>query len=189
MRKTPKTQPEPSVFRDFVALTKPSITMMCVLMAAGGIGLAPGTISGWELISTLAGIALIVGSANALNMAWEHETDKLMQRTKKRPLPAGRMSVKAAWTFGAMIGMAGLWMLCVGANPQASLIGGLAIFAYVFVYTPMKRVSPLALLIGSFPGAAPPLIGWVAVTGTIDAAGLVLFGIVMLWQIPHFAAI
>ncbi len=175
--------------RDYVALTKPSINRMCLLMTAGGFALAPGQIALGPAIWALIGTALTVGSANALNMWWERETDKLMKRTQDRPLAAGRLEQPRALVFGIAIGIVGLVVLALGTNGWTTALAAAALLSYVLVYTPLKYVSPLALFVGAIPGAIPPLLGWAAVTNTIDLAGLALFGTLLAWQMPHFIAI
>lgn len=179
----------PSPVQDLVALTKPSVTWLTIIMAAGGIWLAPGSLEAGVALWTLLGTALAVGSANALNMVLERHTDGLMHRTRRRPLPDGRLSTGAALAFGLAIGLASMVLLGALVNLLTAALGGFALLSYVLVYTPLKRRTPLALLIGAVPGAMPPLMGWTAVTGTIDVPGLVLFAILLVWQLPHFLAI
>jgi protoheme IX farnesyltransferase len=179
---------QPSLFSDLVALGKPSITGMNVLMALGGIALA-GVEMAWSAIALAAvGTALAVASANALNMVWEREGDKLMARTADRPLPQGRLSPRVAVVYGVAAGVGGVAMLAA-VNTITAALGLFALLSYVLVYTPMKRKSPLSLVVGAVPGAIPPLMGWTAATGRIDLPGLVLFGILLVWQLPHFIAI
>lgn len=181
--------------RDYLELTKPSINRMCVLMAAGGMFLAPKTADGAFALSlgaalwTLLGTAMAVGSANALNMWLERETDKLMRRTKDRPLAAGRIGHTSAFWFGLLLGLASIPVLALASNLATTLLGVFAIASYVAVYTPMKYRHPLALVVGAIPGAVPPLMGWTAVTGNFDLPGLILFGVLFVWQMPHFIAI
>lgn len=175
--------------RDLVALTKPSVTWLTIIMAAGGMWLAPGSVGPGLALWTLLGTALAVGSANALNMVLERHSDGLMHRTRRRPLPDGRMSTGVALTFGLAIGVVSMVMLWALVNPLTAFLGGFALLSYVLVYTPLKKRTPMALLIGAVPGAMPPLMGWTAVTGAIDAPGLVLFAILLVWQLPHFLAI
>lgn len=188
----PSTAPARSLLatlRDYATLTKPSITRMCLLMTAAGLGLAPGSASLTVIIGVLAGTALAVGSANALNMWWERDSDRLMVRTRARPLAAGRISPNAALVFGLAVGALGLTLLAATTNALTTLLGFIALASYVALYTPLKFHTPLALVIGAVPGAMPPLMGWTAVTNSLDPPGLVLFGIVLLWQMPHFLAI
>lgn len=185
--------PKVGVLRDYVALTKPAINRMCLVMTGGGMFLASRE-SGLGLglgaaILALVGTALAVASANALNMWLERETDRLMKRTKDRPLAAGRISPNGALAFGIVIGVLAVALLAVGTNFATTLVGGVAIVSYVGVYTPLKFKAPLALVVGAIPGAVPPLMGWTAVTGRFDAPALVLFGILFIWEMPHFLAI
>ena len=174
---------------DLVALTKPSITRMCLMMAGGGMALAPGSVDWVTGVSAFVGIALAVGGANAFNMWWERNTDGLMSRTKRRPLPTGRLSAAAAFKFAAGLSLASLVVLALGTNVLTAVLAGFAIFSYVAVYTPLKYKTPSALIIGAIPGAAPPLLGWTAVTDSIDPPAIVLFAILLVWQLPHFIAI
>ncbi len=188
----PNPRPRPGA--DLVELTKPGIIRMCLLMTAGGLWLAPspetGSGAAWTTwVAALVGSALAVGSANAFNMVWEREGDLLMRRTRDRPVATGRLSVAAASSFAALLGVLAMVVLGLGTN---LLTAGLALFAlvsYTLVYTPLKRRTPLALVIGAVPGAVPPLLGWTAATGSLDLPGIVLFGILLVWQMPHFLAI
>jgi len=201
--------------RDYVALTKPAINRMCLLMAAGGMFLANGHLRGaaphagggglegsrfaafanefaiglGTALLGLLGTALAVASANALNMWLERDSDKLMRRTKDRPLAAQRISADGALLFGVALGVVSVAVLALATNLATTLIGLLAIVSYVGVYTPLKYKAPLALVVGAVPGAVPPLMGWTAVTGSLDAPGLVLFAVLFVWQMPHFIAI
>lgn len=192
---TPPSRSPLLVLRDYVALTKPAINRMCLLMAAGGMFLAPRSADGAFAIGlggaflALLGTALAVASANALNMWLERDSDRLMRRTKDRPLAARRISEHGALLFGLAIGALSVALLALATNLATTLIGLFAIASYVGVYTPMKYQHPLALVVGAVPGAVPPLMGWTAVTGSLDAPGLVLFAILFVWQMPHFIAI
>jgi len=185
----PPMAPWSSVIRDLIQLGKPRITGLVMATFAGGMWLAPGHLSRWRGIATLLGTALIVSAANALNMFIERDVDRLMERTRRRPLPQGRLTPAVALVFGTALAAAALPLLLLAGNALTGIMGGLAFVAYVAIYTPMKRTSPAALFVGAVPGALPPLMGWTAVTGHIDAGGLALFGILFLWQIPHFLAI
>jgi protoheme IX farnesyltransferase len=173
---------------DLASLTKPRITLLVVLTSAAGMWLAPGRLTPVALWLSLAGTALIVSSANALNMWWERDVDAKMARTKNRPLPAGRLSARLALVFGLALGAVSLPML-LAVNFATAALGLLALVLYVAVYTPMKRFTWLALLVGAVPGAMPPLMGWTTVTAHVEIPGLLLFGVLFLWQVPHFAAI
>jgi protoheme IX farnesyltransferase len=174
--------------RDLVALTKPRITAMVLATEAAGAYLAPGHAPHNAHFVALTGTALIVGAANTLNMWWERDVDALMTRTRNRPLPAGRLSPDVALAFGLALAVVSVPMLFM-VNVATGLLGLIALLSYVAVYTPLKRQTYLALLVGAVPGAIPPLIGWAAVTGTVGLGGLLLFGVLFLWQVPHFAAI
>ncbi len=184
----------PSALRDYIALTKPAINRMCLVMVTGGILLAnrhaaTPEVSLWLVVAALVGTALAVASANALNMWLERDTDGLMKRTKDRPLPNRRISDRGALVFGVALGAAGVAVLLAGTNVLTALIGLFAIVSYVAIYTPLKRRSSFSLHVGAIPGAVPPLMGWTAVSGHLDAPALALFGILFVWQIPHFIAI
>lgn len=174
---------------DLWALTKPGVTRMCVLTTAGGLVLAPGSIDWLAGTATVLGSALAVGGANAANMWWERDSDAKMSRTRRRPLPAGRMRASVALRFAVALSLLSLVVLGAFTNALTMVLAALAILGYVLIYTPLKRRTPLALVIGAVPGAVPPLLGWTAVTDSLDPGGLVLFGILLVWQIPHFIAI
>lgn len=174
---------------DLVRLAKPRITGLVVATFSGGMWLAPGHLPRWRAIATLLGTALIVGAANALNMWLERDVDGLMERTRHRPLVEGRLPPTAALVFGAALAAVALPLLLLAGNALTGVLGGVAFVGYVAIYTPMKRTSAAALFVGAIPGALPPLMGWTAVTGRIDAGALALFGVLFLWQIPHFLAI
>ena len=176
-------------FAAMVRLGKPRITGMVVITFLGGLWLAPGDIAHWRTIMTLIGTALLVAAANALNMYMERDADALMERTRDRPLPRAIVSPEAALAFGAGLTCVGLALVFLASNMLTGLLGLLAVSGYVAVYTPLKRVSGAAVFVGAIPGALPPLMGWTAVTGHLDAPGLALFGVLFLWQIPHFLAI
>ena len=174
--------------RDLFALTKPRITAMVLLTEAAGLRLAPGHTPARALWLSLVGTALIVGSANALNMWWEVDVDARMARTRNRPLPAGRLSPDAALAFGLALAAISVPMLLL-VNLATGLLGLVSLVSYVAVYTPLKRHTSMALLVGAVPGAMPPLMGWSTATGGVGLGGLLLFAVLFLWQLPHFAAI
>ena len=189
---TPKQAALPVSIRlaDLAELTKPGITVMVVLTAGLGFLLAQRDgISFVLLVHTLLGTGLVSAGASVLNQVVERETDALMRRTAQRPLPAGRMDPDVALLFGVALAVAGLAELALGVNLLTSLLGAVALAGYVFVYTPLKRVSSLATIVGAIPGAIPPMMGWSAVRNEIDLAAWVLFGILFFWQMPHFLAI
>ena len=184
------TQPSTaSLAKDLIALTKPRVTLLVLITTAGGMYLAPSSPTWGLILATMLATATVVGSANALNCWMERDLDALMKRTAKRPLPDGRMSADIALVFGVVLGLISVPALTFLVNPLTGLVGAAALVSYVAIYTPMKTRSPSALLVGAVPGALPPLMGWTAVTGQIDAPAVVLFGILFLWQLPHFIAI
>jgi protoheme IX farnesyltransferase len=180
---------------DVIALTKPRITSMVIVTTVGGLFLAKRALEGAAVVTTsillwaVLGTASIVAGANALNMYIEREIDGRMARTMRRPLPAGRMPARFALWFGVVLSAVAVPILAIGVNPLTALLAVLANVSYVLAYTPMKQRSHHALLVGAVPGAIPPLLGWTAATGRIDAAGVVLFAVLFLWQVPHFLAI
>ncbi len=182
-----------SKLRDIVALTKPRITLMVAFTTFGGFWLACRFFGidpfGRLLLPLMVGSALVVGGANALNMYVERDTDGLMRRTRLRPLPTGRLEPMTALVVGLVLSAISVPLLTFAVSPMTGLLAALALVSYVAVYTPMKRTSPTALLVGAVPGAIPPLMGWSAARGTIDGPGIVLFGIMFFWQVPHFLAI
>ncbi|MCZ6807226.1 MAG: heme o synthase [Deltaproteobacteria bacterium] len=175
--------------RDLIALTKPRITLMVLVTVAGGMWLAPGSLDLLSMTVMLVTTGMVVGAANTLNCYLERDSDRLMARTANRPLPDGRLEPVWALLLGVGMGIFSVPVLWVAVNPMTGLLGLIALLSYVAIYTPMKQWTPAALFVGAVPGALPPLMGWTAVTGTIEAPGLVLFGILFFWQIPHFIAI
>lgn len=174
---------------DYGSLAKPRVTAMVVITAGLGLYLAPTTIGGLRASLAVLGIALLVAGANALNMYLERDIDGLAARTKERPLPAGRLHPRQALIFGGVLCGVSLPCLWVGGNALTGMLGILSLVLYVAAYTPLKQISPGALVVGAIPGAAPPLMGWTAATGQLDLGGLTLFAILFLWQLPHFLAI
>jgi heme o synthase len=175
---------------DYLALTKPRLNSLVVVTSAGGYYLgasSPQTLL--PMAGAAVGTALVAGGAAVLNQVYERETDALMERTRLRPLPDRRVSPEEARTFGTLLAAGGIVLLSVSANMLAALLALATLVVYLTIYTPMKRRSHLATLIGAVPGALPPLIGWAAATGTVSLGGWSLFAIVFLWQIPHFMAI
>ncbi len=180
----------PIAARDLWEMTKPGITLMVVLTAGLGFLLAErSTFPFLLLVHTLLGTGLISAGGSVLNHVLERDTDALMQRTANRPLPAGRMDPDVALLFGVVLSVLGLADLALGVNLLTALLGAAALAGYVFVYTPLKRVSSFATVIGAIPGAIPPMMGWCAVRNQLDLAAWVLFGILFFWQLPHFLAI
>lgn len=180
-----------SLLADYVALTKPRITLLVVLTCwVGFVVAASPDQARWGLLaSTLAGTALVAAGASVLNMLLERRTDAMMLRTRQRPLPAGRLRpVEALW-FGLLLTAAGFAVLARGSGLLASALALGTWASYLFLYTPLKTRSSLSTLVGALPGALPPVIGWSAARGSLDAGAFVLFAMLFLWQIPHFLAI
>lgn len=174
---------------DFGQLTKLRLGSLVVFSAAMAFLTAPGSIDWSGFIWLIVGGFLTTASANGFNQVMERDLDKLMDRTQNRPLPAGRMSAAQALWICALTGMAGVLILSVYNNLASGLLGLLSIVLYTAAYTPMKRRSPFAVFIGAIPGAIPPLLGWVAATGSMSLYGWILFAIQFMWQFPHFWAI
>ena len=179
-----------TVFGDLASLTKPGITRLVVFTTAAGFLMAAGRASDLVLLfHTVIGAAFAAAGANALNMWWERDTDAFMRRTSGRPLPAGRLGSRAALLFALGLSLYGLLHLALFVNPAALLLVAASLLSYVLVYTPLKRRTHHATLIGAIPGALPILAGWAATGAPIDTAALALFGVVFLWQMPHFYAL
>jgi heme o synthase len=175
---------------DLFALTKPRLNLLVLVTTISGLYLAsPDGVPALVLLHTVVGTALVAGGAAALNQVWERETDSLMRRTSGRPLPGGRLSVGHGAWFGVALAAVGLAELGFGINTVSAAVAAATLASYVLVYTPLKRRTSIATLVGAVPGALPPVIGWAAATGTITLPAIVLFGIVFFWQMPHFLAI
>ncbi|HQY63176.1 MAG TPA: heme o synthase [Polyangiaceae bacterium] len=171
-----------------VALTKPRVTALVVFTFAFGAAMAPGRASLWTLALSALGTLLVVAAANTLNMWWERDTDAKMTRTQGRPLATGALSPRVALAWG--LGLFAASMPLLGAaNARVAAVGALAFAIYVFAYTPLKRRTWHSLSLGALAGAAPPLMGWAAVTGSLDAGALALFAVLFVWQLPHSTAI
>ncbi len=175
---------------DFVALAKPRLNLLVIMSALAGYIMGGGSASHpLLLVSMLVGTALVAGGASAYNQVMERDTDLLMRRTRLRPVPDGRLQSGEALVFATALSLAGLTILIAGANTLSAIVALATLLSYAAVYTPLKRRSSLATVIGAIPGALPPVIGWAAATGTLSRGGWVLFGILFLWQLPHFLAI
>ena len=175
---------------EFIALAKPELTLLSVFTAMGGGYL--GAQEGGSLIVLLwifLGTLLVGASAGALNMAIEYEFDGRMKRTELRPIPAGRVTRSEAIAFGILCGILGITVLLVFTNWIAGLLAILTLVTYLFLYTPLKRLTPFATIFGAVPGALPPVIGWAAARGEIGLPGWSLFAILFFWQIPHFLSL
>ncbi|MFD2037078.1 heme o synthase [Belliella marina] len=149
-----------------------------------------GTMFSWgKFFALMVGGFLISGASGAANEIWERDYDKLMKRTQNRPLPLNQITLKEAYWFTSILALVGVSILWIFTNPITTGLGVLSMVLYVFVYTPLKRVGPIAVFVGAIPGAMPPLLGWTAATGAISHEALIIFGIQFIWQFPHFWAI
>ncbi|MEX2215689.1 MAG: heme o synthase [Phycisphaeraceae bacterium] len=186
---------------DYVQLSKVRITVMVVATTwlgfmlgekaatQGWLGIGPA-VGGWgALVGAMIGTALSCMGASVLNQVYERDTDALMNRTKDRPIPAGRISMRAALFFGLTLSTAGVVTLAVAASDIAAFLAAFTILSYALIYTPMKRVSSTSTIIGAVPGALPPVIGYAAATDALGMGAVVMFTIMFLWQLPHFLAI
>ncbi len=174
---------------DYAELMKPELTGLSVLTALCGFYLASTTVDILLLLWTAVGTLLVGGGAGALNQLFERDYDSMMKRTERRPLPAGRLTPRNVLWFGITLSLVGLLVLFVAVNTLAGILGAATLGSYLFVYTPSKRITPHATLVGAIPGALPPVIGWAAASGTIAAGGWILFGILFFWQMPHFLSL
>ena len=179
--------------RDYLELTKPNVTWLILMSTAvgfyvgspGGLGALPWLL----LIHTVIGTALVASGTAALNQWMERVADGRMRRTQFRPLPAGRMAPRRAMWFGMALVAAGVGYLAAAVNLLTAGLGAFTCASYLLCYTPLKPRTPHSTLVGAFPGAMPILMGWTAATGGLSLAGWVLYGILFLWQFPHFLAI
>jgi protoheme IX farnesyltransferase len=175
---------------DYAELLKARLTLLVLLTTAAGYYLGvPGPVRYAGLFHVVFGTACAAAGAAALNQWWERKVDALMQRTKNRPVPGGRMRPIEALTVGSVLSAAGAVYLAVACNLLSAMLAVVTIAIYIFAYTPLKRISTFNTLVGAVPGALPPLIGWAAACGRINAGAWSLFTIMMLWQLPHFFAI
>ncbi len=182
--------PRRAALADYLELTKPRITLTVVMTALVGYVMgARGPVGLPRLGLALAGTALVAAGASALNMLLERRTDALMLRTRNRPIPAGRLRTVEAVAFGLALTAAGLAVLRFGTGALAAAVALLTWSTYLFAYTPLKTRTSLSTIVGAFPGALPPVIGWAAARGQVEPGAVVLFAILFLWQIPHFLAI
>jgi len=175
---------------DLMELTKPRITFMVVLTTAVGFILPlQGPLPLALFFHALLATGLVASGASVLNQVMERDTDARMRRTAQRPLPSGRMSPDAALAAGVALSLGGVLYLAWAVNALTALLGIAALVGYVFVYTPLKRISSLSTIVGAVPGAIPPMMGWTALRDAVEPGAWVLFGILFLWQLPHFLAI
>ena len=175
--------------KDYAQFVKLRLASIVVFSAFAGYMLAPGQADWHKLSILIISGFLVTCASNGFNQIIERGLDALMDRTAKRPLPDNRMSLIEAYTFATILGVAGLVLLFVFINPLSCFLGLLALLSYTLAYTPLKRITPFAVLVGAFPGAIPPLLGWAAATNSIGIGGLILFAIQFMWQFPHFWAI
>ena len=177
-------------WRDWLLLLKPRVVSLVVFTGWIGLYLAPGHLNPVLAFTAILCIAVAAGAAGAINMWYERDIDALMHRTRKRPIPAGRIEPGAALGFGVALAVGSVLVMWLATNAAAATILALSICFYVFVYTIwLKRRTPQNIVIGGAAGAFPPLIGWAAVTGSVDVLPLLLFGIVFFWTPPHFWAL
>jgi protoheme IX farnesyltransferase len=179
-----------SITKDYLDLSKARIVMLVLITTAAGYLIGDtGPINWVAFFHALFGTALVAAGTNALNQYVEREHDRKMKRTRLRPVPDGRISPRAALFFSAAIAILGTLYLGLATNWLTAGLGALTLVSYIFVYTPMKRVTNLCTIVGAIPGAIPPVMGWVAATGSIDPGAWLLFAILFFWQMPHFMAI
>jgi heme o synthase len=175
---------------DFFELTKPRIVLMVLVTAFVGFYVGSEKVPDYlRLLQMLLGTALAAGGTLALNQFLERDTDAVMERTRHRPLPDGRVQPREAAWFGAAITIAGLVYLALAVNVESAWVTAIVTLSYLLFYTPLKRRSSLCMLVGAVPGALPPVIGWVAARGELQVDAWVLFAIMFLWQVPHTLAI
>lgn len=180
----------PSRAADFLTLTKPRLNFLVLLTTAAAYSLGAGPESTLMAFAhTLLGTFLVAGGASALNQVWERETDKLMRRTRMRPMADMRVQPVTATTFGLLLTVLGAAELAYFLNPLSAVVALFTAVSYVLFYTPLKTRTSLSTIVGALPGALPAVIGWAAATNTLSIEGWVLFGIVFMWQMPHFLAI
>src|ERR1700730_1910919 len=178
------------LIRDLVELVKARLTLLVLLTTAVGFYLgADNPINYAALLRTVFGTAAAAAGAAALNQWWEHKLDAVMQRTRSRPVPAGRMRPRDAVILGSALSILGVAYLAFICNALSAALAAITIIIYVFAYTPLKRVSTFNTALGAVPGALPPMIGWAAARGTLNAGAWSLFAILFFWQLPHFFAI
>jgi len=187
---TPSKTREHTRSGDFLSLTKPRLNFLVLLttLAAYSLG-SDESAALMLLIHTLVGTALVAGGASALNQVWERETDRLMRRTRLRPVANLRLTSKEAQFFGLALNLLGAAELWLFVNPLTAIVAAFTSASYVLFYTPLKTRSSLSTIVGALPGALPAVIGWAAATNSLSIEAWVLFAIVFMWQMPHFLAI
>jgi heme o synthase len=181
-----------SLLSDYWALTKPEVNFLILITTFVGFYLASASDGGLlfaTLFNTLFGTLLVASGTGALNQYLERKFDAQMRRTARRPAAAGRLTPPVVLAFGTALALIGSIYLAIAVNLLASVLATLTLLAYLFVYTPLKRKTPLCVVVGAFPGAMPPLIGWAAASGRLNCEAGILYAILFLWQFPHFMAI
>lgn len=178
-----------SKISDFAALGKLRLASLVVFSAFLGYLMAAPEINWLKVCWLVIGGFLVTGASNAFNQIMERDADKKMNRTADRPIPSGRMSNLEAYAIASIWGVLGIALLWFGLNPLSGILGALALFIYVFVYTPLKKTGPIAVFVGAFPGAIPPMLGYIAETGTFGMIPGLLFATQFIWQFPHFWSI
>jgi len=174
----------------YLTLTKPDVSLLVLMTTAAGYYMgARGPVDWMRLAHTVFGTMLIAAGTAALNHYIERESDRYMRRTASRPLPSGLLQPIEALLFGVLLSIAGAVDLLISSGWMASLLGVVTCLSYLLAYTPLKKKTVWATFVGAFPGAVPPMIGWAAATGSLDRGAWALFGILFLWQFPHFHAI
>lgn len=175
---------------DYLVLTKPELTLLSVLTAVGGAYLASwNSVPYMLVIHTFLGTLFVGGGAGALNQYIERDLDAQMRRTENRPVPSGRIPQRFALLFGLGLSVAGVLQLLVFTHVMAAFLAVVTLVTYLLLYTPLKRVTPFATVVGGIPGALPPLIGWTAVSGGLSMGAWSLFFILFFWQMPHFLSL
>jgi len=176
--------------RDLFELVKARLTLLVLLTTAVGFYLGTeGPVNWATLLHTVLGTAAAAAGAAALNQWWEHQLDAMMERTRTRPVPAGRMRPTEAVVIGSALSIFGVMYLALVCNALSAILAAITIIIYIFAYTPLKLVSTFNTALGAVPGALPPMIGWAAARGTLDVGAWMLFAILFFWQLPHFFAI
>ncbi|GIV36132.1 MAG: protoheme IX farnesyltransferase [Cyclobacteriaceae bacterium] len=173
----------------YMALLKIRLSLLVAFSCAFGFTLALPQTDWYRLLLVFAGAFLLSGASIAINQILEKDYDKLMQRTRNRPIPSGKLTEEEAWVFAGIVMTVSLVLLVAGSNFLTVALSVLSMVLYSFVYTPLKRVGPIAVFVGAIPGALPPLLGWAAARGEITYEAWIIFGIQFIWQFPHFWAI